>query len=104
MCGNYATTPVAGCAAHYAPQAAKDISAAGVSHHPRESEPTAGQARPFECSGELAEAPPAGPAELDGPRLAVRRAGPPRGAVACPAGAVGQATQTLQNLVGYLLK
>jgi ABC-type transporter Mla subunit MlaD len=94
VCNEYATTPVAGCSAHYGslPTYAANRSATRRGAHAGPSQRTATATKPA--------ATPTPPA-AQRPAAAPPASTVPRPGATSPAGPV---TQSLQNLIGYLLK
>lgn len=91
MCGNYATTPVPGCQAHYGQQPAyKPVRGAADAPSPP----------PAACGSVSGPCTRGVPGRLAAPQGAQPAAAPAAGASA----AVGQTAQSLRNLVNYLLK
>jgi phospholipid/cholesterol/gamma-HCH transport system substrate-binding protein len=104
LCGNYSTTPVAGCSAHYGQQPAYKPSAALA----RRAATTSAFGRSAAASSAPSLAPPgqaAGATQTPSPGPAVASTGGASSQPGSPgAAATQQATQTLKNLVNYLLR
>jgi len=94
-CGNYATTPVAGCEAHYGKQPAyKPVHAVDTGAAASASQPGAGSGPRAPGAGGSPAAPPAAAGAQSGPGAQTSGGGT----------AVQQGSQTLKNLVNYLVK